>query len=84
METIFTETWICIVIKTRNIFIIHPETAEQEDALKAFVKALKMNFEIAKEKPYDPEFVAKIERSRKDHQEGKFTRVEKEDFGKPA
>ena len=69
-------------MKTENTFIIYPETVEQEDALKAFVKALKMKFEVAKEKPYDPEFVAKIERSRKEYQEGKYTRVEKEELQK--
>lgn len=33
-------------------FIIHTETPEQESALKAFVKALKMKFEISKEKTH--------------------------------
>ena len=72
-------------MKTENIFIIHPETAEQEKVLKAFVKALKMNFEITKEKqlnvqPYDAEFVAKIARSRKDYEEGRYTSVEKDEL----
>lgn len=69
-------------MKSENTFIIYPETTEQENALKAFIKALKMKFEVAKEKPYDPDFVAKIERSRKDYKEGKFDRVEKEDLQK--
>lgn len=60
-----------------HTFIIHTDTPEQESALKAFVKALKMKFEIT-DNPYNPEFVAKIEKSRKQAREGKTTRVEKE------
>ncbi len=48
------------------------------------MKALKIKFEINKseESPYNPEFVAKIEKSRKEFQEGKFVTVEKEDLPK--
>jgi hypothetical protein len=54
-----------------NIFIAHPTTAEQVDALKAFVKALKIKFEITNEKMYNTDFVAKIEKGRQDFTEGK-------------
>ncbi len=64
-------------MKSENTFIIHPETIEQENALKAFIKALKIKFEIASEKPYDPDFVAKIEESRRQVKEGKTTRIDK-------
>ncbi len=67
-------------MKTENTFIIHPETLEQENALKAFFKALKIKFEVSKTKPYDPEFVAKIQESRQQGKEGKTTRVKKEDL----
>lgn len=67
-------------MKTENTFIIRPETIEQENALKAFIKALKIKFEVSKEKPYDPDFVAKIKESRQQVKEGKTTRVEKEDI----
>lgn len=30
-----------------------------------------MKFEVAKERPYNPDFVAKIERGRQDYEEGK-------------
>jgi hypothetical protein len=56
-----------------NIFIAHPTTSEQVDALKAFVKALKIKFEIANEKTYDTELVVKIEKGRQDFAEGKGT-----------
>lgn len=67
-------------MKTENTFIIRPETIEQENALKAFIKALKIKFEVSKEKPYDPDFVAKIKESRQQVKEGQTTRVEKEDI----
>lgn len=67
-------------MKTENTIIIHPETTEQENALKAFAKALKMKFEVSRGKPYDPEFEAKIKRSEKEFEEGNFTRVEKDDL----
>lgn len=67
-------------MKSEKTFIIHTETAEQENALKAFIKALKMKFEITREKPYDPDFVAKINESRKQVREGKTTRVKKENL----
>ena len=41
--------------------IAHPKNKEQLAALKAFVKALKIDFET-KKSPYNPEFVAKIKR----------------------
>ena len=56
-----------------NIFIAHPTTSEQVDALKAFVKALKIKFEIANEKTYNTDFVAKIEKGRQDFAKGKGT-----------
>ena len=43
------------------------------------MKALKIKFEIA-EKPYNSEFVAKIQKSEQEIKEGKKTRVKKEDL----
>jgi len=42
--------------------IMHPKNKEQLSALKAFAKALKVDFETEKS-PYNPEFVAKIKES---------------------
>lgn len=67
-------------MKTESTFIIHPETKEQENALMAFVKALKIKFEVSKENPYDPDFVDKIRESQRQVEEAKITRVEKEDL----
>ncbi|WP_439483309.1 DUF2683 family protein [Cyclobacterium plantarum] len=65
-----------------NTIIIHPENEEQEDALKAFAKALKIKFEVAQKSNYDPDFVAKIEKSQQEFEEGNYTRVEKQDLKK--
>lgn len=35
-------------MKTDNIFIAHPQTVEQIEALKAIVKAFKIDYEISK------------------------------------
>jgi len=57
-------------MQTQDIIIFEPSTSEQANALKAFAKAFKLKFEV-KEKPYNPEFVAKIEKSRQDYKDGK-------------
>ncbi|QOW10813.1 hypothetical protein Q73A0000_10730 [Kaistella flava (ex Peng et al. 2021)] len=66
-------------MKTQDIYILEPNTSEEANALKAFAKALKIKFEV-KEKPYNPEFVAKILESQKQAKEGKVTRVKKENL----
>ncbi len=67
-------------MQTGNTFIVHPSTPDQINALKAFIKALKIKFEITGEEVYNPEFVAKIQESSKEFEEGKFKRVKKEDL----
>lgn len=60
---------------SKTNIIAHPENASQVEAIKAFMKALKIKFEISKDNPYDPEFVAKIKKSQQDYKEGKGTTV---------
>jgi hypothetical protein len=67
-------------MKTSDIIIAHPGSEDQFEVLKAVMKALKIKFEITKENPYDPEFVAKIEKSKQEFKDGKFTRVKKENL----
>jgi hypothetical protein len=69
-------------MQTEGIYIVHPATSEEAAALKAFVKALKIKFEVASptEKRYNPDFVAKIKKSKKDFENGGFTRVKKQDL----
>jgi len=67
-------------MKTQDILIAHPKTAEQVSALKAFMKALKIKFEVSNKEDYDPEFVEKVLESRKQAKEGKVTRVKKDNL----
>jgi hypothetical protein len=59
-----------------------PKTNEQINALKAFMQALKIKFEVSKEENYKPAFVKKILESREQVKNGKVTRVEKRDLKK--
>ncbi len=65
-------------MKTQDAFIAHPSTPEQVDALRAFMQALKIKFEIRKAETYNPDFVEKVLESQKQARDGKVTRVEKE------
>ncbi len=67
-------------MKKQDIFIAHPQTNEQVSALKAFMQALKIKFEISKEESYSADFVAKVEESLRQAKEGKVTRVKKENL----
>jgi hypothetical protein len=63
--------------------IAYTDDAAQIAAVKAFLKALKIKFELSKEKDedgYNPEFVAKIKKSQQEHEEGNFITVEREDL----
>lgn len=68
-------------MKTQNI-IVHPANAQEMSVIKAFFEALKIKFEFAKDSPYDPEFVAKIEKSRKQAAEGKTVKIDLDDIWK--
>lgn len=67
-------------MQTENIFIVHPANEEQVHALKAFVKALKIKFEVTTERAYNAEFVEKIQTSKTEFKEGKSIRVEKDNL----
>jgi hypothetical protein len=58
-------------MKTQNILIARPGNEQEMNTILAFFKALKIKFEIAKDIPYNAEFVAKIERGRDDFKNGK-------------
>ena len=49
--------------------IVHPDNKKQLTALKAFMTAFNITFEVRKS-PYNPEFVAKIQESRKQVKRG--------------
>lgn len=64
--------------------LIHPKTKEQLAAVKAFAKALKLEFETTDtaESPYRPEFVKKILQGREDVKNGKGVKIAVEDLWK--
>jgi hypothetical protein len=62
--------------------IIHPKNKDQLNALKAIMKALKIDFKIEKsiEKLYNPEFAAKMKRGEEDVKAGRTTKIEPTDI----
>jgi hypothetical protein len=58
-------------LETHDVLIAHPSTAEQVDLLKELLKELKIKFEFVKETPYNPDFVAKIQKSKQDYKDGR-------------
>ncbi len=61
--------------------IFRSDDLEKLEAIKAVARALKMTFET-EEEPYDPEFVEKIQASRKQFEEGDFKVIAVEDLWK--
>jgi hypothetical protein len=62
--------------------IVHPRNKEQLAALKAFMKALKVDFTTTKstESTYNDEFVAKMQQSEEDIKAGRTTKIEPADI----
>ena len=68
-------------MNTENIFIAHPTNNEQVNALKAFLKALKIKFEIKNaEEPYNTDFVNMVLDAEKEIKDGKVTKLTSEEF----
>ena len=61
--------------------IARPANKEQLNALKAFMKALKVDYKVEKS-PYDQEFVKKILQGRQEIKEGKGLRIKVDDLWK--
>ncbi|TJZ60626.1 hypothetical protein FAZ15_11580 [Sphingobacterium olei] len=59
-----------------TMIVIHPDNKEQLDAVKAFVKALKIKFEtIEKDSYYNLEFVKRVLDAENSAKEGNVTRI---------
>ena len=58
----------------------YTDDASQIEAVKAFMKALKIKFEITKDQPYNPEFVNKILEAEQEIKQGKGLKVTSEGF----
>lgn len=65
---------------------LHPKNKSQLSLLKKLAKEMGVAFETKKQEPkeetYNPEFVAKIMRSQKEFEEGRFTAIKTEDLWK--
>ena len=61
-------------------FIVHAVNVEQEDVLKAFFSALKINFEVTGEKPYNKDFVNMVLQAEDSIKKGKGKKVSSEEF----
>ncbi len=66
-------------MQTINI-TAHTQDTSQIEAIKAVMKAFKIKFEIAKEKPYNPDYVTKIEHGDLDKKDGKGKKVSIEEL----
>ena len=62
--------------------IVQPKSKEQLTALKAIMKALKVDFTTGKSEdgPYNAEFVAKMKKSEEDVKAGRTTKIEPADI----
>ncbi len=71
-------------MKTAGVIIAHPTNNDKTEALKAFLNALNIKFEIRLpgKSPYDPEFVDVVLQGDKDLKEGKGKKVTIEDLDK--
>jgi len=67
-------------MNTSNITITSSISQDKLEYVKAFLKALKIKFEITKEEAYNEEFVKKIKQGEQDFKNGNSTRIEKEDL----
>jgi hypothetical protein len=64
-----------------NTIIVHPDSEEKWKALKAFMTALNIPFELpSKEKPYNKDFVTTILEAEKDIKKGKGTKMASKDI----
>lgn len=60
--------------------IVQPKDRKELAAVKAALRALGVSFKKEEVEPYDPEFVAKIERSKADARAGKTTTIKPADI----
>jgi hypothetical protein len=67
-------------MQTQEILIAHPTTKDQINALKAVAKALKIEYEITKENPYNPDFVKMVLESEQEIKKGRGVKVSSKGF----
>lgn len=62
------------------VLIAHPQTPEQVKAMKAFMKALHIAYEVSDEDDYNPAFVEKLLESREQVKRGEVVYVDPKDL----
>ncbi len=62
--------------------LVYPENNKQLKAIKAVMTTLNVKFRKKEELPFDPEFVKKIERGKKNFETGNYTTVNLDDLWK--
>jgi len=69
-------------MKTANVIVAHPASNDKLEALKAFLQALKIDFEVTttEQSPYNPEFVKMILQGDEDIKAGKGKKVTLEEL----
>jgi hypothetical protein len=65
-------------MQTSDVLLIQPGTLERLNALKLFLSTFNLNYEV--HKPYNADFVEKIQKSRQEFEDGKFKSVQKKDL----
>jgi ATP-dependent phosphoenolpyruvate carboxykinase len=65
---------------SERTFIVHVTNVEQENALIAFFKALKINFEATGKSPYNKDFVDTVLQAEDSIKKGKGKKVSSEEF----
>ena len=65
-------------MQTNDVLVIRPLTREKLNALKSFLSAFNLDYEV--QKPYNADFVKKIQKSRQEFEDGNFKSVRKEDL----
>ena len=63
-------------MSTSNIIIAHPVSEDKLESLKAFLKALKIKYEVSKKEAYDEDFVKMIQKGDQDIKKGKGKNVD--------
>ena len=63
--------------RTYNVYAVN---TEQENVLKAFFNAHKIQFEVSEEKPYDKDFVEMVLQAEDGIKKGKGKKVSSEEF----
>ena len=63
-----------------HTFIAHIVDNQQENMLKAFCKALKIKFEVTRERPYDKDFTDMVLQAEDSIRNGRGKKVSSEEF----